>query len=68
MADTTARTTIQQAKDQHRLVLTEREAKTLVQSAGIPTVRTELARTAEEAKPLPDWISRALKISSAHRA
>ena len=67
MADTTARTIIQQAKGQHRLVLTEREAKTLVQSAGIPTVRTELARTAEEAIALARDMDFpvALKISSA---
>ena len=36
-------------KEQQRFVLTEGEAKALVHSAGIATVRTELARTAEEA-------------------
>lgn len=67
MADTTARTIVQRAKEQHRLALTEREAKALVQSAGIPTVRTELARTAEEAITLARDMRFpvALKISSA---
>lgn len=67
MADTTARTIVQHAKEQHRLALTEREAKALVQSAGIPTVRTELARTAEEAITLARDMDFpvALKISSA---
>ena len=67
MADTTARTIVQHAKGQHRLALTEREAKALVQSAGIPTVRTELARTAEEAITLARDMRFpvALKISSA---
>ena len=67
MADTTVRAVIQQAKEQQRLVLTEREAKALVQSAGIPTVRTELARTAEEAITLAQGMDFpvALKISSA---
>ena len=67
MADTTARTIVQHAKDQRRFVLTEGEAKALVQSAGIPTVRTELARTADEAITLARDMGFpvALKISSA---
>ena len=67
MAETTARTIIQHAKDQRRFVLTEREAKALVQSAGLPTVRTELARTAEEAIALARDMGFpvVLKISSA---
>ena len=67
MAATTARTIVQHAKEQRRLVLTEREAKALVQAAGIPTVRTELARTAEEAITLARDMGFpvALKISSA---
>ncbi len=67
MADATARTIVQHAKEQHRLALTEREAKALVQSAGIPTVRTELARTADEAITLARDMGFpvALKISSA---
>ncbi len=67
MADTTTRTIIQHAKEQARSVLTEREAKAGVQSAGIPTVRTELARTAEEALTLAQDMGFpvALKISSA---
>lgn len=67
MADTTARTIIQHAKEQHHLTLTERAAKALVQSAGIPTVRTELAQTAEEAITLARDMGFpvALKVSSA---
>ena len=67
MADTTARTIIQHAKEQQRLVLTESEAKALVRSAGIPSVPTELARTAEEAITLAQGMDFpvALKISSA---
>ena len=67
MADTTARTIIQHAKEQRRFVLTEREAKALVQSAGLPAVRTELARTADEAITLARDMGFpvALKISSA---
>ena len=66
MADTTARTIIQHVKEQHRSVLTEAEAKALVRSAGIPTVPTELARTAEEAIALARDMNFpvALKISS----
>ena len=67
MADTTARTIVQHAKEQRRFVLTEGEAKALVQSAGIPAVRTELARTADEAITLARDMGFpvALKISSA---
>ncbi len=67
MADTTTARIVRHAKEQHRLALTEREAKALVQSAGIPTVRTELARTAEEAITLARGMGFpvALKISSA---
>ena len=67
MAATTARSIIQHAKEQQRFVLTEGEAKALVHSAGIATVRTELARTAEEAIALARDMDFpvALKISSA---
>ncbi len=49
MANTDVYALIQQTKARGRTLLTEVEAKALVQAAGISVVRTELARTAEEA-------------------
>ena len=49
MANSDAHALIQQAKALSRTLLTEVEAKALVQAAGIFVVRTEVARTAEEA-------------------
>jgi len=49
MANSDVYAVIQQAKALSRTLLTEVEAKALVQAAGISVVRTELARTAEEA-------------------
>lgn len=49
MATSDAHALIEQAKTLNRTLLTEVEAKALVQAAGISVVRTELARTAEEA-------------------
>ena len=49
MANSDVHAIIQQAKTRSRTLLTEVEAKALVQAAGISVVPTELARTAEEA-------------------
>jgi len=40
---------VSQVRDSHRTILTEYESKQLLAAYGIPTVRTELAKTAEEA-------------------
>ncbi len=66
MATGDAHALIQQAKALGRTLLTEVEAKALVQAAGISVVRTELARTAEEAVSIAHGVGLpvALKVCS----